>query len=319
MPYVDANKALSDPVKVGRLHYILEPFLKKPIEFKAKRKRAQAILDVALEKMDDSHIISALKSYQLLNKSTFNLLKGLDFNKICPIFTTSESLDPTGSYVCMDIFSEHVVLGEKILQIENELYKEFGHSDKQVLYLPVAPVLFPAITAYDNDEVILKHPFPDIFENYVNPCLQSDKPVSSISLERRLGQDLIGQKGIYQFKTLLFDSKSSKNVFVMRSGKTLEEIKDLERFIEDSVYVNKTLMANAYHNICEKLKLSKPITLYSQEGGYSGEIFDIGKIEKTTLGQITRNLSPLEAKTHGLCSDSALRILKSYLHKIRYG
>lgn len=313
MPQVDACKALSDPEKIGRIYFILESLLKQPIQFKAKAKRCNKLLQEAIEWSKKPRVVGTLKSYRYLNEAVFARLPTLrDYETI---FTTSESKDPNMGYVCTAIFSEFFALGDKILQMENELYEEFGPSKKQIVYFPVAPILFPAVTAYENDKVILKFPFSGIFEE-INSKLPGDQRVnvSEADLVRRLDQDSPGQKGIYQFKTLLFYPAAAKLVFV--DPNKPESIESQERLLEDCTYEVSTLHGNAYKNVCDKLCLREPIPLFSEEGGYAAKVFDAGGIGKTTFGQVTR--SP-QAKRYGSSSDPAIRILKSTVYEVRYG
>jgi hypothetical protein len=287
--------------------------LPNKIEFRAKQARCNKLLQDALAFSQKPHVVGSLKSYQYLNSAVFSRLANLENCAI--IFTTSESRSPTG-YSCVDIFSEHFELGDRLLEMENELYKEFGPSKKQVLYFPVAPILFPAVTAYDNGDVIFKFPFPEVFGK-VNKRLPEKQRVSEVSLERRLNQDSEGQKGIYQFKTLLFESDAAKKILIDREGKSDPEINAEERLLEDCTYINRVLIGNAYASIMQKLGLDGKIPLYSEEGGYAAQIFDAADIQRTTFGQVTRNLSGDQAK-YGTSAHSALDILKSYVHHIRY-
>ncbi|MEM2874163.1 MAG: hypothetical protein QW063_01815 [Candidatus Nanoarchaeia archaeon] len=313
MPLVDACKALSDPQKIGRIYSILEPLLIQPIKFKAKAKRCNKLLEEAKRWSEKPRVVGALKSYKYLNEAIFARLPSLKDYEI--IFITSESKDPNMGYACTSIFSEFFTLGDRILQMEQELYDEFGPSKKQIVYFPVAPVLFPAATAYENDKVVLKFPFLGIFEE-INSKLPPDQSVSisDADLVRRLNQDTEGQKGIYQFKTLLFYPDAAKSVFVDRDN---ERIKEQEQLLEDCTYVIKGLLGNAYKNICDRLDMEEPIPLYTEEGGYAAKVFEAGGIKFTTFGQVTRSS---KAKIYGgTSSDSAIRILKSAIHNVRYG
>ena len=178
------------------------------------------------------HIVGALKSYRYLNHAIFQRLKSFKNSEV--IFVTSESRDPNMGYVYTSIFMEHSGLGEKILEVENKQYEEFGPSNKQIIYIPVAPIIFPAATTYENNKVILKFPFGGVFDE-VNSKLKG-KAVTNVSLERRLHQDEEGQKGIYQFKSLLFEPGPAKENFLGDLiGESTDQnlITEKKRYLED--------------------------------------------------------------------------------------
>jgi hypothetical protein len=325
MPEVDACKVLSDPRKIGRIYYVLEPLLEPPINFKAKIKRCEALLKDAKEEWaQNPYVVGALKLFRIINEKVFEKLDCFKKNNWEIIFITSESKSPSEGYVCTSIFSEQFTLADKILQMERSLYDEFGPSEKQIVYFPVAPVLLPAITSYETcetyngkEEVILKFPFFEIFKE-INQNLPDKQKIVYEDLTRRLNQDSVGRRGLYMFKTLLFDPASAKLVFKLDESESLESIKEQNRLLEDCTYVNRTLFGNAYKNICRKIGFGEDeeVPLFSEEGGYAAKIFEAGEIKISTFGQVTRNSN---AKIYGTSSDSAINILKSIIHNVRYG
>jgi hypothetical protein len=353
MPYVDADKTLSDPAKVGRHFYLLEPFLPKDFDLARGNKSAKRLDQILKWSRDFSknvHITAPLASYRILHKHFCRRLPELKDKYV--IFMTGESADLSQSrpkWVCYDIFAERFRLSELQLRIINNLdkeyYKEKGkHAEKleDIVLFPIAPFAFPAKVARDEkSHLYLKYPFPDIFED-VNRELENKggKKVNPHYLEKHLHEapfprqdaqtvledypdqflldcfEEFGKKGNYKFSTLLYSSKGCKRVFIDKKVMSLEEQRSKEIKFEHFTFFNSQLLGLAYSAIFDKLG-KKEIDVFAKQTSYVWHPLNFagGRYEFRDFGGVLRNAKmPVEGESHPAALAHFAGKVKYYLY-----
>lgn len=353
MPYVDADKTLSDPAKVGRHFYILEHFL--PDDFKLVRgnksaKKLDQILKWSKDFSKNAHITAPLTSYRILHKHLCRRLPELKDKYI--IFMTGQSVDLSQArprWVCYDIFAERFRLSELQLKVLNDLDKEYyrekgRYAEKleDIILFPIAPFAFPAEVARDEkSRLYLKYPFPDIFED-VNRELENKggKKVNPQYLEKHLheaafprqepqtmleeysdpflldGFEEFGKKGNYKFSTLLYSPKGCKRVFIDKKIMSLEEQRSKEIKFEHYTFFNSQLLGMAYSTIFDKLD-KKRIDIFAKQTSYVWQSLNFagGKYEIRDFGGVLRNAKmPIEGESHQSAMACFAGKIKYYLY-----
>ena len=320
MPYVDANKKLANPLKTGRLLYVLEPLLPEQISLTRgnfKTGTLESLLRHAKVKAKDPHVTAPLQSYQLYHRVLKKRLPELEDKKI--IFTTGVSPDLSQERPAnfgVDFFYEGCLLSTKILKAVNELdseyQKEFSCSSRMedLVFFPVAPIALPLAVKRKDKEIILAHPFPDVYSR-VNATLPANKRVSP-TLEKRLNQASQPRKGNSEFWISLFEPDQAKRYLRPVLAKLpLDEQKKMEKRIEQSTYLNKQLMALAYKTIFDLFSLER-INIYAKKTSY---VFDIFKYlpEQYKISDFGGVMRSTNLSYSGEADDSAIRVLKGHV------
>lgn len=281
------NKALCDPIKVGRVLYVLFPFLPQDFSPRFISPTAKKLYEEANEYFQKKRVVSGLEKIRNANIYLKSRLEELKSKQI--FFTTGISIT-IGEDRRHDssFFSYNFRLSTEILKILNKLDEELGQPTKleELVFYPVSP--FPAFIAEvrrnDEGKLYFAHPFPEIFEE-------------EMSLEKDIFSEDREQILLYRFK---------EGLFVSYPWEEQDELRKAGR------YLNKKIMAVAWKKILDVVGESEP-KVYAKSSGYVGEILKMAKLK--FKGEVMRNASyPLL----GECEPSALRVLAGWIKWLVY-
>lgn len=316
MPYVDSNKKLSDPRKVGRLFYILSPLLPNKVEIKRgkfKENDLETVLSNSLKKSRDKRITGSVEGYRIYHEILVDKLALLGKRNVILVTGTTPDMGERPFHLGIDPFYQGARLWDEILKTVNVVDKELkekynieAKSLENYTFIPVAPIVYPINVSRDNENLKLVHAFPEIFDE-VNERFSGRKHVPKIKLERTLDQE--GGKGNWEFSTSLFDSHLAKFRYILPNyeAKLQKKISDL---IEKSTYLNRQLLMNAYVTVFDKTGLNK-IPVFAKKTSYVNNVFGLLPSEYKKIldnfGGVMRNA---ELTSLAECDPSALNVLK---------
>jgi len=309
---VDTIFVLSDPLKVGRLYYILNPFLDKNLRLNSD------YLNSVLQKGKRKYLKSAkaMEKYNRYEQMVLDSLMAGKFNGKKMIFLSGVSPDlmetgkPGRSGV--DPFCHLYGLSENIIELLSELPPEVGeYCRNNIVFWPVAPIDFPFVA----DNSMIQH-FLMKETMELSKAIEDEGKIGFGSLEKSL-RDIRDKRGSYEFKERLFDSKKLKKTIEDNPSMYQKERKKKGFFKALSRYtqLSRLLMAEKYKLIF-KLTGIKEISLYSTKGGFASEIMErVSRDTGLPIDRVLRSASKITAfreRDHTYLNQLKGRILAWY-------
>ncbi|MEM4247653.1 MAG: hypothetical protein QXH80_00095 [Candidatus Nanoarchaeia archaeon] len=330
MTTVDANKKLSDPIKLARLLYVLEPLLEDKLRFERNVAECEKLLEIA-NMMTKKRIISPLRDYRTWNSIILDELP--KFSHLEFIATTAETPDlgtDEISYLCVDPISPRNRLFGEIIRAENEVFADFDlkQSKKHIFYAPISPCLITwGQTAYKDNQVIYEMPWEKLVSKF-NAQSPADKirNFKDFSWTRGLGHEYTAQKGFFEFHVALFKSGLAEKFEKRKLSLAGIPPEDFEEVLESkrkevrlSRQVAQTAMAQALKTAYKTLGVPQEHVVYAKETSYVSELY------KKLYPQYKKKNDMIIRDTKGEdlrlaeCKPSAIAILKNYISTVRYG
>ncbi len=336
MAYVDVSKRLSHPQKCGRIWYVTEPFVPK-FWPKAggsiyKQKDLEEYFGRAKVYSADLRVVAPLKSYRLHHSDLVEELpkiKHLRFIFIPGISPDLNEVRP--GYVGHDIFSERFRLSWDILRIINNLDCYLAETNDSLrdrlenfCFMAVSPFVLSIgkVERCENKEpgnqLYLKHPLEHIF-HHINKLLVKDgkAPIGLeyILTEKKLDQNIEGQKGMSEFSDFLYNSNAAKKIFINYERWPVEKIAEREKDIGYSIYLNRQMLAAQWGRIFGLLGISGPTSFIKKTSWAYESIAEFSGYEIDLVGGEDGSLKNMPISPLAECHPSALRFL---MGRIKY-
>lgn len=253
MVNVPTNRILSDPRKIGRHHFVIEPFLPDDVRFSYNDKKNQELLQNAVMYGGNRRMTGGVRIYRELHERVRDELDRLRSRRV--LFVNGICRDRSGEKIGYDLYSTRNRSSDYLIDIVDEDW----------VIIPVAPFFSP--TELKKDTIV--HSYVDKIQE-LNARSKTKGLGEAVKTKGETGMKF----GFYQFDESMYDT-----------GQALQQIErpddhDLSTFKEEIrgyVNLNKHLLAMMYANIADMIPIKDEVEVHATKSSYAYQVIRLAE------------------------------------------
>lgn len=248
MVNVPTNRILSDPRKIGRHYFVIEPLLPEKIKFSYNDSKNQDLLSTAKEYSENKRMTGGVKIYRDLHERIRDELERLRERRV--LFVNGICRDRSGEKIGYDLYSTRNRSSDHLMDIVDEDW----------LVIPVAPFFSPCEVKED----MITHSYIDMIKT-----LNEKSKTKGLGQVSKIRGETGMKLGFYQFDESMYNTDQALQQIDRPDDYDPEKFK---KEIGDYVNFNKHLLASMYANIADMIPIEQEVEVHATKSSYAYQV-----------------------------------------------